>query len=74
MVHLPGHAMTRKRAATKGGAGGQAHETGAAIDLGITVSIYGPHARSEQARPDSRIADDARSMRLCGADTWTTEH
>jgi hypothetical protein len=74
MVHLPGQAMTRKRAAAKACARNQAHEIGSAVDLGITVSICGPQARVAPASSDNEIAQDARSMRLPEPDTWTTEH
>jgi hypothetical protein len=74
MVHLSGQATTRKRAGVKEDAGGEAHEIGSAVDLGITVSIYGPHTRFVAARSDDGIAPDARCMRLRGPDTWTTEH
>jgi len=66
--------MTRKRAATKQAAGGQTHEIGSAVDLGITVSVYGPHARFSPARSDHGIARGAHAMRPSGPDTWTTEH
>jgi hypothetical protein len=74
MVHLPTQAMIRKRAAAKQTADGQAREIGRAVDLGITVSIYGPHARFEPACPDHGVEQDVRSMHLSGPDTWTTEH
>jgi hypothetical protein len=74
MVHLPGQAMSRKRAAAKECAAGHAREIGSAVDLGITVSIYGPQARIEPKSSDNVLAQDTRSMRLPGPGTWTTEH
>ena len=74
MVRLPGQAMTLKRAAAKECASGQAHEIGSAVDLGITMSIYGPQARGDRVISNSGIAQDVVSMRLSGPDTWTTEH
>jgi|HubBroStandDraft_2_1064218.scaffolds.fasta_scaffold2491165_1 hypothetical protein len=74
MVHLPGQAMSRKRAAAKECAAGHAREIGSAVDLGITVSIYGPQARFAPASSANEIAQDASSVRLSGPDTWTTEH
>jgi hypothetical protein len=74
VVRLPGQAMTRKRVAAKECAGGQAHEIGSAVDLGITMSIYGPKGRGDRLIENSEIAQDVVSMRLSGPDTWTTEH
>jgi hypothetical protein len=75
MVRGPGQSVTRNRGfAGKPATNGHAHEIGAPIDLGITLSICGTHASSRLEMRGKGVAHSAASAAPIGIDEWPTEH